>query len=79
MSYLGGRRIYVDSEGYEHFDYERDDEPKPITNYDRIIGMKPEELAKWIAGGVLNLTGGALKMATEAWLDWLKQESTNES
>ena len=48
--------------------------PKPTTNYDRIRAMTDEELAKWIAGGVLNLTGGSLEMATEAWLDWLKQE-----
>lgn len=48
----------------------------PLTNYDRIVFKSPEELAEWIAGGVLNLTGGALKMATEAWLDWLKQEAT---
>ena len=48
----------------------------PLTNYDRIVFKSPEELAEWIAGGVLNLTGGALKMATEAWLNWLKQEAT---
>jgi len=48
---------------------------KPITNYDRIISKSPEELAEWIAGGVLNLTGGSLEMATGAWLDWLKQEA----
>ncbi len=48
---------------------------KPLTNYDRIISKSPEELAEWIAGGVLNLTGGSLKMATEAWCDWLKQET----
>ena len=47
----------------------------PITNYDSIVSKTPEELAEWVAGGVLNLTGGALKMATEAWLDWLKQEA----
>ena len=56
-----------------------DMERKPITNYDCIISKSPEELAEWIAGDVLNLTGGSLKMATEAWLDWLKQETTNES
>lgn len=48
---------------------------KPQTNYDRIISKSPEELSEWIAGGVLNLTGGSLKMATEAWLDWLKREA----
>ncbi len=45
------------------------------TNYDSIIRKSPEDLAKWIAGGVLNLTGGSLKMATEAWLDWLRKEA----
>jgi hypothetical protein len=49
---------------------------KPKTNYDRIISKSPEEMAEWIAGGVLNLTGGSLEMATEAWLDWLKEEAT---
>lgn len=47
-----------------------------MTNYDRIISKSPEELAKWIAGDVLNLRYAALEMATEAWLDWLKQEAT---
>ena len=47
---------------------------KPITNYDRVISKTPEKLAEWIAGDVLNLTGGALKMATEAWADWLRKE-----
>ena len=48
---------------------------KPKTNYDRIISKTPEELAKWIAGGVLNLTGASLEMATGAWLDWLRKEA----
>ena len=47
----------------------------PLTNYDRIISKTPEELAEWIAGGVLNLTGGSLKMATEAWADWLRKDA----
>lgn len=46
-----------------------------MTNYERIKSKAPEELAEWIAGSVLNLTGGALKMATEAWLDWLRKEA----
>ena len=49
---------------------------KPITNYDRIVSKTPEELAEWIAGGVLNLTGGSLKMATEAWAAWLRNEAS---
>ena len=53
---------------------------KPQTNYDRIISKTPEDLAEWIAGGVLDLTGGSLKMATEAWLDWLwKEEEEGEA
>ena len=78
MSYLGGRTIYIDSDGNEHFDYERDYESKPITNYDRIIYKSPEELAEWIAGDVLNLRYAALEMATEAWLDWLRKEVSEE-
>lgn len=46
--------------------------PPNQTNADRIRAMTDEELAEWIAG-VLNLTGGSLAMATEAWLDWLKE------
>lgn len=60
---------------YDEFD--PIDKPKQ-TNADRIRAMTDEELAEWIAGDVLNLTGGALAMATEAWLDWLKQEVTDE-
>ena len=52
---------------------------KPITNADRIRAMTDEELAEWIAGSVLNLTGGSLEMATEAWANWLKQEATDEA
>ena len=49
--------------------------PKPQTKADRLRAMTDEELAEWIAGDVLNLTGGSLKMATEAWCDWLRQEA----
>jgi hypothetical protein len=38
--------------------------------------MTDEELAEWIAGGVINLTGGSLEMSSQAWLDWLKREAT---
>ena len=50
-------------------------EAKPITNADRIRSMSEEELAEWIAGYVLNLTGGSLAMATEAWINFLKEEA----
>ena len=55
--------------------YQSTIEQRPTTNYERIISKTPEELAEWIASGVLNLTGGSLKMATEAWAGWLKQEA----
>lgn len=45
------------------------------THADQLRAMTDEELAVWIAGGVLNLTGGSLKMSAEAWLDWLRQEA----
>jgi hypothetical protein len=55
---------------------------KPIsikqTNADKIKQMSDKELAEWIAGYVLNLTGGSLKMSKQAWLDWLKQEASDE-
>lgn len=45
------------------------------SNYSRVIQKSPEELAKWIAGYVLNLADGSLEMATEAWLNWLKYDA----
>lgn len=47
----------------------------PITNADRIRAMADEELAEWIAGYALGLTGASLEMSTHAWLEWLKQEA----
>lgn len=47
-----------------------------MTWGDKIRSMTDEELAEWIAGYALGLTGGSLAMATEAWLDWLKQEAS---
>jgi hypothetical protein len=77
MSYLGGRTIYIDSDGNEHFDYERDYEPKPTTNYDRIVSKSPEELADWLNAV---LTSNVAPYATirgankrGKLLDWLKQ------
>lgn len=69
--------------GYETCQYRLAHQPNTVvgyvpsikkTNYDSVVSKTPEELAEWIAGDVLNRTGGALVMATEAWLDWLKQE-----
>jgi len=85
MSYLGGRRIYIDSDGNEHFDYERDYEPKLTTNADRIRAMTDEELAEFIAYNTSCETcvvrkGGSDEChntnCSTAWLDWLKQEVT---
>lgn len=45
------------------------------SNYGRIIQKSPEELAKWIAGYVLNLTDASLEMATEAWVHWFIHEA----
>ena len=45
------------------------------SNADKIRQMSDEELARWLAGYVLNITDGRqLNDATAAWLDWLKQE-----
>ncbi len=46
--------------------------PKPQTNADLIRGMSDEELARWIAGYVLNLTGGSFDLSEQSWLNWLK-------
>ena len=50
---------------------------KPITNADRIRNMTDEELAEWIAGYALGLTGASLEMSTHAWFGWLKQEAND--
>lgn len=50
------------------------DYPKPsnpVTNYDRLISKTPEELAEWIAKR-------APGTYASRWLDWLKQEATDE-
>lgn len=48
---------------------------KKQTNADKIRQMSDEELARWLAGYVLNFTDGRqLNDATAAWLNWLKQE-----
>ena len=91
MSYLGGRTIYIDSDGNEHFDYERDYEPKPITNADRIRAMTDEELAAFIefvsagcdymspdcpAHDSCKLVCDQNDACIKGWLDWMKQEET---
>ena len=45
------------------------------TNADKIRQMSDKELARWLAGYVLNFPDGwQLNDATAAWLEWLKQE-----
>ena len=79
MSYLGGRTIYIDSDGNEHFDYDRDYEPKPITNVDRIRAMSDEELADWICevqdGESLQRANYLPSLSKGFWLKWLKREA----
>lgn len=63
---------------------------KPRTNYDRIISMKPEELAKFIefvsagcdymfpdcpAHDSCKLVCDQNDACRKGWLDWLKQEA----
>lgn len=86
MSYLGGRTIYIDSDGNEHFDYERDYEPKPVTNADHIRAMTDEELAVMLAWPYLASPPWCAEHTTcpyisedpvpcdKCALDWLKQE-----
>ena len=44
-----------------------DEQPKPITNADRIRGMTDEELADWL---IMNGNGSDY----QTWLDWLREE-----
>ena len=51
-----------------------------MKNSDAIRQMSDEELARWLAGYVLNITDGRqLNDATVAWLDWLKQEVESDA
>lgn len=62
--------------------------PKPITNADRIRAMTDEELDKFLGEvqwDVANYCGGVTQTQEYpvpehrgAWLDWLKQEVTND-
>ena len=55
---------------------------KGKTNYDRIISKTPEELAaqivEWIEG-IDPISGTLYDNDTDGWLDWLKQEATDEA
>jgi len=87
MSYRGGRIISIDSDGNEHMDFGFDhDEPKKMTNADRIRAMTDKELAvhhSRMIGCPLNeledfkhCTIDDKCVPRECWLDWLKQEAT---
>lgn len=53
--------------------------PKPMTNADRIRAMTDEELAEWFAGHDAGLVANVLnndyvEPTKGSWLEWLKQE-----
>ena len=84
MSYNGGRRIYVDADGYEHMDIDHDEPTNRITNADKIRAMTDEDLASFIAYDTSCETCVVRKSGSDechetncstAWLDWLKQEA----
>ena len=74
--------IFHRKTGLPPTEYERREEPKPITNADRIRAMTDEELAElfvhlccpYSLGGKVecNIENKGCK---ECWLDWLKQEA----
>ena len=43
--------------------------PEKQANYDRIVSMTPEELARFIRDQIIDRNIG---IPTESWLDWLK-------
>lgn len=51
---------------------------KPLTNYDRLISKTPEELAAWIADHPVVSEYDENNPQHKAWLEWLKQEATDE-
>lgn len=64
----------------DFYDYVRERVKKPITNADKIRQMSDKELARWLAGYVLNFPDGwQLNDATAAWLEWLKQEVESDA
>ena len=53
-----------------------DEQPKPITNADRIRSMTDEELAEFMWAGCDNITQEACKRhagCVDCWLDWLRE------
>lgn len=47
--------------------------PKPVTNYDRIISKTPEELSRWIWAVQSGINHEDI-VSTDGWLNWLKKE-----
>ena len=57
----------------------REEEKKPVTNYDRIVSKSPEELAKWLTSFVANTIKDCglytlSRRYEEDALNWLKKE-----
>ena len=85
MSYNGGRRIYVDADGYEHMDIDHDEPTNRITNGDKIRAMTDEELADLFVTWVWDCDCNDVPCreyclpnrydCVKNWLDWLKQEA----
>lgn len=62
--------------------------PKPITNYDRLISKTPEEMAEFLChtvspSGVINCSSCEAsefcRMGHNGWLSWLKSPAERES
>lgn len=54
-------------------------EPKPLTNYDRIVSKTPEEMAEWLVlveQRILEMQPALERPALyKDWIDFLKQEA----
>ena len=50
-------------------------EPKFITNYDRLISKSPEELAEWIVEVECEAYRLDGTYGSNYWIKWLKQEA----
>ena len=60
--------------------------PKPVTNYGRLVSKSPEEMVEWIesiepaACPWRDDYGDNCRFThcRDCWLDWLRQEATND-
>ena len=52
---------------------------KALTNADRIRAMTDEELAEYLGGVCHDLWQMFVKDPQKMWLDWLKQETNDET